>query len=174
MDFPGGRPMRPVLSSYSIEASGLGKQASSTTSPASSAWPAANRAIYVPFVLPAAYQVTKLWWANGATAAGNVDCGIYSVGGTKLASTGSTAQAGTSVVQSVSVSILLQPGSYYMALALSSISATILRNVPSSGPLAAMGVAQQATAFPLPATATFAAASTAYFPMFGITSASVI
>lgn len=174
MDFPGQGAHLPVISVLSAEALGSGYRLQGGVAPVSNGWVSANRAIYVPFSLSAPYQVSRVWWANGATATGNVDCGIYTIGGTRLASTGSTAQAGTSVVQSVALSQLLLPGAYYMALVLSSTSGTILRAALAVVGCQSLGVAQQATALPLPATATFATVASAFMPLFGIASASVI
>lgn len=176
MDFPASTQMKPTLSVLSAQALGIGLQALGGTAPSSGTWTSTSRAIFVPFALAAPFQVRKVWWANGATLGANADCGVYSIGGTLLGSTGSTAQAGTSVVQSVSLSLLLQPGSYYVALVLSNTTGTVLRTTALTTTLGqpTLGIAQQATAFPLPATATLAVAGSAFLPLFGITSASVI
>lgn len=175
MDFPRANGVSPptidTLSCYSVGIDQIPYAGAVT--PASAAWPAANRAIYVPVNIPFPYLVRKFYWCNGATVNGNVDCGIYSRGGTKLASTGSTVQAGTSVVQSAAPStgsILLMPDSYYLALASSSGTATFLRITPSA---AEHGVAFQATAFALPATFTLGT-SGGILPIFGMADVGVI
>jgi hypothetical protein len=152
-DFPGGRIHPPVISTFATEMLGGNLAAGGLGTPASAAWPGANLAIFYPFCLAGFYLVRKLWWANGATATGNVDAGIYTIGGARLTSTGSTAQAGTSVVQSVTLGtpLLLASGSYYMALAASSASATFLRHSIGARALNRFGMAEQtASAFPLP------------------------
>lgn len=132
----------------------------------SGAWPAANRAIYVPFHVLNNYTVVKLGIRNGTTVTGNVDVGIYDANGTRLISSGSTAQAGTSTVQEFDVTdTTLTPGWYYLAAAMDGAGHTF-RVAPSVGVgwMRCLGMYQQATAFPLPATATFAAIGTSYLP----------
>lgn len=176
MDYPFARYHKPTIGSLSLEAAGMSLKASAAGNLLSGAYPTANLAIYVPFALAAPYLVQKFWWCNGSAVAGNVDCGIYTGDGTLLANAGSTAQAGTSTLQSVAIGtpFLLLPGSYYMALSCSSVSAAFLRAQPVAALCKQMGLAQQATAVPLPATFTLATAANAYLPLFGIASASVI
>jgi hypothetical protein len=53
---------------------------------------------------------------NGATASGNMDVGIYDYAGTRLVSSGSTAQSGTSAFQDFDITdTLLGPGIFYLA-----------------------------------------------------------
>lgn len=175
-DFPRASGVSPAtIDTFSTWCVGLDQAAfaGAITAPASAAWPAANRAIYVPFSLPFPYLLRKFFWCNGGTANGNVDCGIYSRAGTKICATGSTAQAGTSVVQSAAPSIgatLLMPDSYYLALALSSGTGTIFQVAPAANEA---GIAFQATAFALPATFTLGTTGGA-LPMFGIADVGVI
>lgn len=170
MDFPSVVPARPVISTVN-EWSAIGFL--QRVAQASAAWASANRAVYMPFTLSTSYLVQRLWWANGSAVAGNVDCGIYTSDGVRLVSTGSTAQAGTSVVQSVSITpLLLTPGRYYMGLAASSTSATFLSDTVFLVP-GLVGLAQEASALPLPAQATFAA-TTGRLYVCGITSRTVI
>lgn len=119
--------------------------------------------------------VTQLWWHNGTkTGSPNVDCGIYAAGadggGRRLVSSGSTAQGTSSVIQTVDITdFLLAPGLYYLALAVSANNTGIFRINPSANACRAIGMAQQASAFPLPTTATFAAVASSYVPVFGFT-----
>lgn len=176
MDFPSGSRHKPTISILSVESLGVAFRLLANATPSSGTWPVANKAIFVPFALAVPFRVQRAWWANGATASANVDCGVYTAGGALLGSVGSTVQAGTNVVQSAALSLLLTPGSYYLALVLSATTGTILRttalNVAVGEP--AVGMAQQTSAFPLPATVTLASASSASTPLFGITSSSVI
>lgn len=173
-DFPAWRYHKPIISTMSKESLRLSHVArASAAAPASTAWGTTNLAIYVPFSVAAPYLVRKCWWLNGTTANGNVDCGVYTWGGARLLSAGATAQAGTSVVQSAAPSggsMLLMPGSYFMALALSSATGTIFaRTLGSARAGAILGMAEQTTAEPLPATATFATFSTQQMlPIFGL------
>jgi len=108
------------------------------------------------------------------TASGNVDCGIYTADGTRLVSAGSTAQSGTQTLQVVALGtpLLLEPNTYYIARAQSSTVGTAdgLPMLLYGPPMA--GAAQMASAFPLPATFTFASESSwttsLGLPLFGI------
>jgi hypothetical protein len=145
------------------------------TSVGTAAWPAANRAIYVPFVVEAPVTVVQVAWENGATLNGNVDVGIYDLAGTRLVSLGSTAQAGASVAQAGDITDRpLNPGVYYMAMASSSATATFARVSPTIVGVRAGGVLQQDTAFALPTTATFAVATASFLPMFALITQAVI
>lgn len=139
----------------------------------STAYPSANLAYYVPFVLRRKITVSSMSCINGATAAGNVDMGIYSFDGARITHTGNTAQAGTTVIQQISLSggaVTIGPGIYYMALVESSTSATFaMWTGLSATTLKACGMYQQATASPLPASATFATQAQTVLPMFGLT-----
>ena len=141
----------------------------------STAYPTANQALYVPFCLTRPIIVAQLFWVNGATVSGNVDAGIYSVDGVLLVSTGSTAQAGTSVSQVVDITdTQLGTGLFYLAIAVDNTTATLIRGTAGSvARCAAMGCANQGSAFPLPAPATFATIASNYIPVFGLTTRSV-
>lgn len=126
---------------------------------AAAAWGTANTAVYVPIVIGVATTVHQLAWINGATVAGNVDVGIYARAGNRLVSSGSTAQSGVSVPQVVDIAnTALAPAQYFLAMVADDATATYVRGGgSSSSPLCrASGMAMQASAFPLPATANFA------------------
>lgn len=140
--------------------------------PGSITW-VANLAIYVPLVLPFPYLVNRLWWMNGSVVTtSNADVGIYNRDGVRLASAGSTVQAGTSTIQYVALGtpMLLSPGRYYLAWVSSGTTnrgfglTTITANHGR-----AAGLLAQATALPLPASATFATLANALVPWCGIT-----
>ena len=144
--------------------------------PSSGTFVAANRAVYIPFRIPAPMVVTQLFSMNGAAVSGNIDVGIYDKDGTRLVSSGSTAQAGTSTIQAFNITdTLIGPGQFYLAVAMDNATGTLLRIFlfPANG-TKVMGVAQQASAFALPATATFATESSGYFPMIGLTGRAVL
>ncbi len=180
-DFPSARYHLPAISSFSAETSTPASSVmarNTTIAGASSLWPSANLAIYVPFRIWSPYLVNTLWWANGTATNGNTDVGIYSVGGTLITSAGSTAQTTVSTIQKVALGtpIVLSPGSYYMAMAASTGTTCQYMRVgqATNATWQLCGWAQQATAFPLPATATFAAFAQTYQPFFGIATATVI
>ena len=130
------------------------------TAPVSKTWPTANLAYFFPIVVPADGTIRRVFWANGGTAAGNVDCGVYNSAGTLIISSGSTAQSGTTTLQFVDVAdTAITAGAHYIALAMSLTTSTMLRfkgTMLTLTTLRAHGVLQQASALPLPATATFA------------------
>ncbi len=140
------------------------------TALASSNWPSANLAIFVPFSLSEEILVTHLWTANGAAASGNLDVGIYTLGGRRLCSAGSTAMSGTSTIQLFDITdYLLGPGEFYLGMSCSNTTAQFLRGVTGSanrGKL--LGLAEQASALALPAAATLATYTQNYVPLFGL------
>lgn len=128
--------------------------------PVSAAYEAANVAVYYPIILPAPCIVRRVWWANGATTSGaTIEVGIYSDDGygpgTKLIS-GSAAQGSSGVVQFVDVTdVSLPPGRYWIAVSSSSATNTTLYRSALSGVyMDAACRFEEASANPLPATAT--------------------
>lgn len=156
---------KSAISTFSIEM----QEVSVLAAPASAAWPAANDALFMPLVLFRPALVKRLFVANGATAGNNVDMGIYSADGSKIVSIGSTAQAGTSVLQFFDIAdTYLSPGQYYLALAFDGTTATIKRISLAVIRLKQMGVMKMASAFALPAAATFATVTSSVFPLCGL------
>jgi hypothetical protein len=137
--------------------------------PGSATWPAANRAIYVPLRVATPTVFSQAWLKNGSAVSGNVDIGIYSADGTRLVSTGSTAQSGTNAYQTIDMTdTLVGRGLYYIALSIDNTTATTFRRNLDAASMRGVGVAQEASASPLPASATFAAVVSAYMPEFGV------
>jgi hypothetical protein len=143
---------------------------SNITSIAAITW-TANQAVYMPVTLPWAYPVTRVFWVNGSTIGNNVDFGIYSPGGQRIYSTGSTAQVGTSTIQYVSPAtpFILPAGRYFFAYVTSGTTSTAYGNLPTAALAAISGMLTQATALPLPASATFATFSNVGIVLAGIT-----
>ena len=146
------------------------------TSAATAAYPAANDAIFVPFWLSQPILVKKLFLNTGATSSGNVDVGIYDEKLTKLVSAGSTLMGSANVLQEFDIAdTLIGPGLFYLAIAVDNTTGTLIKGQAADvGRLRALGVAKMATAFPLPATATLAAVTADYIPLFGLTTKTVI
>lgn len=164
-------PAAPLfMSTVSPECLGTQIAARAMGAPASAAWGNANDAIFLPFTLQGPITVVKLWCVNGATVAGNLDMGIYDSSGTRLVSIGSTAQAGTSAVQEFDIAdTVLAAGRYYIALSHSDGTSTVaLFTAPAAGGYwKSLGVAFQATAHPLPSTATLAVQNSSQIPLIG-------
>lgn len=145
------------------------------TAPASTTYPAANRALYTPVYFSRPATILKLFVVNGATSNGNVDVAVYSEAsgggpGTRLVSAGSTAQGTVSVVQEFDIADLtVGRGVYYLGIASDSATATFFSAATNiNGKSSFAGVLQQATAFPLPATATPAVVSNGTIPIIGV------
>jgi hypothetical protein len=173
MNFPlKNMPPKSVLSTLSV---GLGMFKILAAAPASASWTLANRATYIPISINQTITVLNLFILNGATAANNFDLGIYDAFGTKIVSTGSTAQAGTNNLQVVSIAqTTIGPGQYYLAGAFNGTSGTVFRYTPSTVQQQEVGVFNQNTAFPLPANATFATATSAQIPIIGLATVNTV
>lgn len=171
-DFPAVEAPTPLFI-HSLTRFAIGYEFRTTSSGVTASFTyTANLAVYVPFFLPWPYPVRRLFWINGSTASSNCDIGIYSEGGARIFSQGSTAQSGASVVQYVTPAtpFLLPPGRYYMAWNCSGTTnrAYGLTTSAASGKL--IGLLSQAVgAVTLPSPATFATYSGPGLPVFGIT-----
>jgi hypothetical protein len=164
---------RKVITPWSME-SITPKMSTSTSissgAPATLAYPAANLAIYVPFYLTVPIIFKTAGWHNGSVVSGNIDVAIYGAKGTRIVSTGSTAQSGTTTSQQVTLAspIQLGAGLYFLAIAVDNTTTQLFAmGFGGLGFCQGSGMFQQASAFPLPATATFAIPTQDYLPKFG-------
>lgn len=120
---------------------------------------ATNQAVYMPVVIFKEFVVSKLAVYPSLGPAGNVDIGVYDEGGARLVSTGSTAVVATGQLLVDVADTTLAPGRYFLAVVQD--ASAYLRGNASLGSQAypaftKHGIKQQDSAFPLPATATFA------------------
>lgn len=157
------RPMPPSR----LVVPGLDLISTNDNSGAASVFGSANDAVYVPFVVAEPITVTQIHVVVG-TQNGNVDVGIYNAAGTRLVSAGTTA-VGAVGVQTFNITDTLLPrGRYFAAMATDSATAkfstAVLRVNRDQDGNAVMGIKKQATAFPLPATATFASPTSTFVP----------
>jgi hypothetical protein len=169
-----------TITPWSVESTGIlinsiaGTKLIATTS---TTWPSTNLALFFPFFLSKTIKVLNLFWVDGSANSGNVDVGIYTADGTKLVSTGSQVQ-GINGIQSVSVSLELGPGLFYLAIAMDNttgaLQAGTTGGVGNLESASIFGAAQMASAFPLPATATLATVGQDYIPVFGLSTRSVV
>lgn len=114
----------------------------------------------------------RVFVVNGSVGAANFDFGIYTPSGTRIYSTGSTAQSGTSAPQFVTpgTPFVLAAGRYYFAYTNDGTTNVAWGNVVATAATGAIGgLLSQATALPLPATATFATYGTPGLAFCGIT-----
>lgn len=123
-----------------------------------------NRAVYQPVKVEAPCTITQMAIVV-VTQDGNVDAGLYTWDNTKIVSTGSTA-CGAAGVQLLNIAdTYLVPGWYKMAFASDSNAVACFElNAMIVMPMRVCGVQEEASAFPLPATATPAAYTTQSMP----------
>jgi hypothetical protein len=168
-DFPRNQIAPPLIHSFSRYSAVQHLRNIGLVAPATQNWGTANTAVYVPMYLPWPYNVRRLFWTNGSTVAGNSDIGIYSIGGGRIYSSGSTPNAGSvTAPQYVAADVLLGPGAYFLAWTNDGTSNRTFGSAPTASLGRVAGLYQQATALPLPALATFAAYAAVGFPFIGI------
>ena len=120
------------------------------------AWTSANLALFVPVFVEEEVTTSSIAITNGSTVSGNFDLGIYQVDGTRVSSTGPTSHSGANQTQSVSLSVTLSPGRYFLAVVFDNTTAIIEHYTQAPAGYGLMlGVKSQTSAYPLPATATF-------------------
>lgn len=172
---PPGDPLPGrILSPWSRIALGDTRGLISTPTTADRAWPAANVAILVPFqIIRSGYTVRQGWAFCGTGTGGNFDVGVYDESFQLLASSGSTARAASTLVNTSGMSAIeLPPGDYYAALSADGTE-NFNGSVPVAGLLAAAGVLEATSAFPLPASLSPAITTRALLPQFGLAFRSV-
>lgn len=137
----------------------------------SGAYPTANMAFFSPFRITQPLTFSTMYVFNGGTVSGNIDVGVYSNDGTRIVSKGGTAQTGGSTIQTFTVTTTeLDSGLFYFALSMDNTTGIVYHYAPAQAAfLNFVGVAQMASAYPLPATATFASNTNAYAPAMGLT-----
>ena len=172
-DFPVAEVPPVFVSSFSryCYAAVAARNQGVAAAPASATYPAANRAIYIPFYLPLTWLAQGGGLVNGSSVTGNADFGIYSAAGNRIISRGSVARSGASAPQldDFASFALLTPGRYYMGFSASSGAANTawLNTSVTTAIGKSLGLLQEASAFPLPATMTPAAWASTGLPLVG-------
>lgn len=110
--------------------------AASLTSSLSTTLSSSNIVLY-SVVVTEPYRVLRFWWQNGSTLNGNVEVAVFTENGTRIATTGSTAQSGANVMQQVSADFTLGAGRYWIGMASNSSTATFAGR--TGGGLTALG-----------------------------------
>jgi hypothetical protein len=153
-------PTFPVLTPFHMLSLGpaiSGGNQTFSTGAISGTWPANDLALFYPFTLydwATAYQL--LFWV-GATSSGNIDVGIYDSQGHRIVSSGSTAMSATvNTVQELNIAdTVLPPGDYFIGVVCSTTAGTVFRALSTDEvALPNYPVYEQASALPLPSTAT--------------------
>lgn len=141
----------------------------------STAWPTANTAILVPFVVSSPVTFADIFFQAGTTpGTANYDLGIYRDDFTLVASLGATAAVSTTDAilpvggGAFAGPVTLPRGRYYIAMSAAAITLKVRAISPGNAITRALGCLSMASAHPLPATVTPAQA-TALIPTLGIT-----
>lgn len=148
-----------------------------TVAPSINGYESAARAVYMPLLVASPYVVRRVWWVNGDTVSGGstIECGVYADAGYKPGAklvSGSATQGSATQVQFVDVTdTVLPPGLYWLALVSSLATNTTLFGTTISGGYSVWDGPnrfQQASASPLPATATPVESTAVYYWVCGI------
>ena len=165
----GGMPDPPVLTSMTEAMTNLSHAL--TSSGVSGAWPTAALAYFFPVRLTRARTYVRAFWLNGATAAGTVDVGVYTIAGTtatRIASCGPQTQAGVSALQIFTpTAFTIGPGLYYLAMSCSLGTATVWRSAGGSNAPFRPFCYQATSQSTLGATPTVASFGGTTIPVFG-------
>jgi len=138
------------------------------STPSQGAFPASNDGIFVPVYVPQPVLIKRLYSANGGTASGNIDVGIFSEDGYKLTSNTNVTHSGTSVPQYYDITdLIIGAGTYYLGVSMDNTSGQLFRTNTSVRFQQALGVVKQASAYPLPSQVTFATPTASYIPLIG-------
>lgn len=138
-------------------------QTSDAPAMTSANWTSANLAIYTPIFIPRATRFAAFRFFNGAAVGNNIDVGLYAPDsegkpGAKIASTGAVAQSGINQFQIMAVTAFWAQGLCYLAASASGTSARAITLATLSGStkdgIIRNGIFTQATAHPLPSSAT--------------------
>jgi len=166
----GSMPMPPIVGTDAQQGLGVQIAALAPTRDTSVAWPESNRRIFIPIQVTEDCTVVKVWWENGATVSGNVSFALYdNAYAITTISSGSVAQSGTTNIQeSNTTDTPLTAGTYYLSLSLDNTTGRIGGWTPSIAILKGWGLAQEASAFTAPSTATPVVVATAFLPRCGI------
>lgn len=124
----------------------------------SGVWGTANRAVYIPIGVKVRVTVVSLGFANGTTATGNIDIGLYDAAGVRLVSSGSTAKGTGNEITVMDVTdTTIGPGLYYLALNNDTTTDTFIGTTADTPPYpASRGLLVEALgAVTLPATASW-------------------
>lgn len=126
-------------------------------------WPIANKALFCPFYVEYPVLAQKMGTVV-TTQAGNYDLGIYDEKGNKIIANGGAAVPAAGLGALDITDTVLNPGTYFMAMACSSATAAFARANVQLNLQRLAGVHEMATAYPLPTTLTFTTPATNYFP----------
>jgi hypothetical protein len=143
--------------------------------PASTAWPAINRAYFVPFRVVTPLVVREMFFQAGTTPGTTAyDLGIYDDAFNRIVSLGATSAVSTTdaVLPAGGGDVAdtsLSPGRYYMAMSSAATTLTVRASVNANQFMRALGLQMMESAHPLPATATpISVGTSAFMPTIGL------
>lgn len=149
-----------------------GYAAYATGAAASTAWPLANLALFLPVYIPQRCIAYSVGFGTGATAGGNWDIGIYDLAGNRLKSTGTQSRTASAWNSNDWADYTMEPGWYYVAMSADS-TANYSGLAPAAGLCESLGVCEMQSAFVLPNPATLVRTTRAFIPSFSINLRSV-
>lgn len=151
-----------VVSTWGMESASW--PAVQLTTLASTAWPLANLAIYVPLFVNETCTVYEAGVGTGATAGGNYDIGLYDTAGNLLVSSGTQGRSASTWEVAPLTDTELQPGWYYAAMSADGTNNYSGTTTFTAGTCEALGICEQTSAFVLPSTATLTRTTRAFVP----------
>lgn len=170
-DCPDPNVQNKIIHSLGADALGLtGAWIPDSGTLGSGSWQTANGAFYVPFNILENTTAYQAFWYNGGTVSGNICVAILSETGTRLITTGSTAQATINVIQTVDwTDTALAPGNYWLGLAVdNTTSQFVLAGGMNKWTSSLCGVKAETSAFPIPSSANLSGHPTvSQMPIFG-------
>jgi hypothetical protein len=120
-----------------------------TVSPASAAWSAANRALFVPFRVTEVVVAYQMLFGCGTTGGGNADLGIYNSEYDRLVRASAARSASSEVIVNITDTLLL-PGMYFMAMAVDGTTNIVSYAGTNAEICHLLGVRMQESAYTLP------------------------
>lgn len=171
-----GTKLRGLAPTRTIDAFGLYGISNSGTAPSSGTFPTANKVFYCPVRTPCPLTVALFYAYNGATVSGNIEVGLYSIDGVRLATSGSVAQAGTNGAQIFDIADkFVGEGVFYLAVSMDNTTGTLFRTANPALLNAAMGMLVETTvSFGLPAIWSPGTMVDAFMPRIGMAMAVVL
>jgi hypothetical protein len=159
-------PPKPMITTHAWYQDMCG--VSSSLMNTATAWQLANRAVFAPVYIYSAVTIYQMA-IEVTTQSGNCDIGIYTTGGVRLVSMGSTAVAVAGVQVFNIADTFLVPGVYFAALNIDNTTAAIRCAAGSTNFAAMAGVRQQAVgAVTLPNPATLVTATATMWPYIAL------
>jgi hypothetical protein len=158
---PGSDINAPMIGPWTERHSAIANERILSSPPSSATYTSANRAFYYPVLVFGTCVIYRTWWVNGATTTdgATIEVGVYADNGAKPGAkliSGSATQGTANELQFVDVAAtVLTAGRYWVAVVSSSATnTTLFRLAAPSAATDAVLMFEQATASPLPATAT--------------------